>query len=66
MTTNMGMTDRVIRAIIGAVLLVLAFATLTGAWAWIAGIVGAVLLVTSAMGHCPAYTPFGLNTCRRT
>lgn len=60
---NMGQTDRLIRAIVGAVLLILAFATLSGGWAWVAGIVGVVLLATAAMGHCPPYALLGINTC---
>jgi uncharacterized membrane protein YecN with MAPEG domain len=65
MTVNMGKADRTLRALVGAALLLLAFVALTGTWAWVAGIVGAVLLATSAAGWCPAYAPLGLNTCRR-
>lgn len=60
---NMGQTDRMIRAIAGVVLLILAFAMLSGGWAWIAGIVGVVMLATAAMGSCPPYALFGINTC---
>ncbi|SIO08373.1 Protein of unknown function [Rhodovulum sp. ES.010] len=59
---NMGNTDRAIRAAIGVVLLILAFTSLGGAWAWIAGIVAVVLLATSAMGTCPPYSLLGINT----
>ncbi len=58
----MGQTDRMIRAIVGVVLLILAFVSLAGTWAWIAGIVGVVLLATSAMGSCPPYQILGINT----
>ena len=61
---NMGQTDRIIRAIVGVVLLILAFASLSGAWAWVAGIVGVVMLATSAMGSCPPYALLGINTCK--
>ncbi len=60
---NMGTTDRTIRAIIGVGLLILAFTSLAGTWAWVAGIVGAVLLATAAMGSCPPYALLGINTC---
>jgi len=64
MQKNMGQADRAIRAVVGAVLLILAFATLSGGWAWVAGIVGAVLLGTAAMGYCPPYQMLGINTCK--
>ncbi|MDU8912701.1 DUF2892 domain-containing protein [Aestuariicoccus sp. MJ-SS9] len=59
---NMGKTDRMIRAVLGVVLLILAFASLSGGWAWIAGIVGIVMLATAAMGSCPPYSLLGINT----
>lgn len=61
---NMGQTDRIVRAVLGVVLLILAFAALAGVWAWIAGIVGVLLLATSAMGSCPPYSLLGINTCK--
>lgn len=60
---NMGQTDRMIRAIVGVVLLILAFTALSGLWAWIAGIVAVVLFATAAMGSCPPYNLLGINTC---
>ncbi|EBA09619.1 YgaP family membrane protein [Sagittula stellata] len=61
---NMGQTDRIVRAVLGVVLLLLAFAALSGVWAWVAGIVGVVMLATSAMGSCPPYSLLGINTCK--
>ncbi len=61
---NMGQTDRIVRAVLGVVLLILAFATLAGVWAWIAGIVGVLMLATSAMGSGPPYSLLGINTCK--
>jgi hypothetical protein len=62
---NVGQTDRIIRAIVGIVLLVLTFTSLSGALAWIAGIVGVVMLATAALGTCPPYALLGINTCKR-
>ncbi|MGM0583630.1 MAG: YgaP family membrane protein [Pseudomonadota bacterium] len=62
MTCNMSNTDRIIRAIVGVVLLVIAFTTLTAIWAWVAGVIGAVLVATAAVGYCPAYSLFGMRT----
>jgi len=61
----MGKTDRTIRAIVGIVLLFLALTSMSGGWAWVAGIVGAVLLATAAMGVCPPYALLGINTCKK-
>jgi hypothetical protein len=57
MTINMGGIDRVVRAIVGVVLVGWA---LSGGplWAWI----GALPLLTAATGRCPAYLPFGFST----
>ncbi len=62
MIQNVGRTERLIRAVVGAVLLILAIATLSGLWAWVAGIVGAVMLGTAALGYCPPYQLLGINT----
>ena len=61
---NVGTTDRTLRAIAGIVLLLLAFTTLGGALAWVAGIAGAVFLTTAALGTCPPYALLGINTCK--
>lgn len=63
MTKNMGQTDRIIRAVIGVVLLI-AFFSMSGGFAWLLGLVGLVMLATSAMGICPPYALLGINTCK--
>jgi len=61
---NMGSTDRIIRSIIGVVLLAAYFlGWVTGVLGVIALIVGIVLLATAALGSCPPYGLFGINTC---
>jgi hypothetical protein len=60
MTKNMGTADRVIRGILGLVLISLVFIGPKTAWGWI----GLVPLVTSLIGWCPAYLPFGIKTCK--
>ena len=59
--TNEGTADRAIRVVLGIVLIALAwfalgFGTLFGI---IAGIVGAVALLTGLVGFCPAYRIVG-------
>lgn len=58
MSVNVGMIDRVLRALLGIGLI---YWALTGGpvWAWI----GVVPLLTAAFGLCPLYSLLGLNTC---
>ncbi|WGH78227.1 YgaP family membrane protein [Jannaschia ovalis] len=62
LTKNMGQTDRTLRTVIGVVLLILAIVSLSGAWAWLSGLVGVVLLATAATGYCPPYALLGIST----
>ena len=65
MGRNMGTADRSIRTFVIAPLLVIA------AWAVgfgeVLGIVllalAAIMVLTSAVGFCPLYRPFGIKTC---
>lgn len=63
MITNEGTTDRAIRAVLGIVLLALAFLTLAGTLKIIALVLGAVMLITAAVGFCPLYRLMGVTTC---
>lgn len=66
MKQNIGGTDRIVRIVIAA---------LFALGAWMAGvgsvggiillILAAVMLVTSAVGFCPLYAPFGFSTKSR-
>ena len=59
MTTNVGSIDRVLRAVLGVVLVALAVTGTIGPWGWI----GLVPLATAALGFCPLYAMLGLSTC---
>ncbi len=63
-TTNVGSTDRIARIIAGLALLAVAYFYQTGAGMWIVGIVGVVLIATALMRTCPAYSLFGMSTCK--
>jgi len=66
MIRNMGVLDRTIRILAALVIATLLLAgRLTGALAVVLGIVAAAFLVTSLVGWCPAYLPFGLSTRKR-
>jgi uncharacterized membrane protein required for colicin V production len=63
MKPNMGTADKVIRLIVVAIIVVLYFTgQITGTAAIILGIVAAAFLVTSLIGWCPSYVPFGIST----
>ncbi|MDA8381874.1 MAG: DUF2892 domain-containing protein [Betaproteobacteria bacterium] len=55
---NEGVADRVIRVIIGIVLLALVFVGPRTPWGWI----GLLPLVTGIIGWCPAYSLFRIRT----
>ncbi len=59
MTKNEGTVDRVLRVIVGLVLLSLVFVGPQTAWGWI----GLIPLITGLVGYCPLYKLLGLNTC---
>jgi Protein of unknown function (DUF2892) len=59
MKTNVGGIDRILRIVIGLVLIGLAATGAIGAWGWI----GVVPLATAAMGFCPLYTVLGFSSC---
>ncbi|MFO1415398.1 MAG: DUF2892 domain-containing protein [Burkholderiales bacterium] len=61
MTSNVGGIDRVIRIVVGLALIAATLMGAIGAWGWI----GVVPLATGLIRWCPAYLPFGMNTCRK-
>ena len=63
MMKNMGSTDRVIRVLVAVVIAVPYFTgTISGTLAIVLGIVAVAFFVTSLIGWCPSYLPFGLST----
>lgn len=62
-TTNVGPTDRILRIILGAGLLVWFFLDQgTGFWHY-AKLIGIVPLLTAALSTCPLYSILGMSTC---
>ncbi len=62
MKKNVGSVDKVIRIIIGIVLLSMLF-WVEGSLKWV-GLVGIVPLFTALFGWCAIYQLFGINTCK--
>jgi hypothetical protein len=62
--TNVGIFDRILRIVVGAVLIAYAIPygfPQTG-WNWV-GWIGVIPILTALVGYCPAYSLFGFSTC---
>lgn len=63
MKQNMGVTDKIIRLVVVAIIAALYFTgQITGTAAIVLGIIAVAFLVTSLIGWCPSYVPFGIST----
>lgn len=63
MKTNMGNTDKVIRILVAVVILVLYFTNqISGTLAIVGLVLSVVFMLTSLIGVCPLYLPFGIST----
>lgn len=60
MKANVGGVDRILRIIVGLVLIALVFVGPKTAWGWL----GLIPLVTALVGYCPLYSVIGVKTCR--
>ena len=58
--TNVGSVDRILRIVVGVVLIALVFVGPKTPFGWI----GVVPLVTALFRTCPIYSIFGISTCR--
>jgi hypothetical protein len=64
MQANMGTIDRVVRVLVAVVVAALIITgQIGGVLAIILGILAAVFVLTSVVGFCPLYAPFGIRTC---
>ena len=62
MSKNMGTADRVIRVIIGLVLIAMYFMYPTAGYRW-AFLLGIIPLATGLIGWCGLYSLLGIRTC---
>lgn len=66
MKTNMGGLDRTLRLVAAAVIAVLLILhAVKGTAAIVLAVVAAVFVITTLVGVCPAYVPFGLSTKKK-
>ncbi|MDD3798267.1 MAG: DUF2892 domain-containing protein [Novosphingobium sp.] len=56
---NVGSVDRILRIIVGLVLIALVFVGPKTPWGWI----GVIPLVTGLFRMCPLYSLIGVSTC---
>lgn len=59
---NVGTIDRIIRIIVGSVLIGLVFVGPRTPWGWL----GVIPLVTALVRWCPLYQLLGLRTCKHS
>jgi hypothetical protein len=60
MKANVGGIDRMLRIVVGLVLIALAAVGTVGIWGYV---VGAIALATGVFRFCGAYALFGMSTC---
>ena len=61
MPCNEGTIDRLLRVLVGIGLIALTQVGPQTPWGWI----GVVPILTGLFGYCPAYSLFGIRTCRK-
>ncbi len=59
MIRNVGSWDRLLRIVVGAILIVMTLMGTIGIWGWI----GVIPLVTGLAARCPIYGLLGMSTC---
>jgi len=57
--TNVGNIDRILRIVVGLVLIALVFVGPQTPWGWL----GLIPLATGLLRTCPAYSLLGVSTC---
>lgn len=62
MKANVGTLDRILRVLVGVILIGLSLGGAIGLWGWI----GLVPLATGLLRFCPLYPLLGISTCKRT
>lgn len=59
MKPNIGGLDKIIRIVLGVLLIILAVTNVIGWWGWL----GIIPLATGLTSRCALYSLLGLNTC---
>lgn len=69
MKVNVGTPDRIVRLILGIILVVIPFLTNwalfeSALWTWVSVIVGLVLAITALVRFCPIYAAVGMSSSK--
>lgn len=65
MKKNMGSADKTMRILVAVAIIALYFANMiSGTVAILLLVLAGVFLLTSFIGTCPLYMPFGISTCK--
>lgn len=65
MKINEGTTDRIIRVVAGVALAAVGGFAVTGVLGIVLIVLGAILILTGAVGVCPAYMPFKFSSVKK-
>lgn len=60
MKPNVGPADRIIRMILGVIIIIVVGVIFNSWW----GLIGVLLFLTGLVGRCGLYLPFKINTCK--
>ncbi|WP_299181323.1 DUF2892 domain-containing protein [uncultured Neptuniibacter sp.] len=61
MEKNIGNLDKMVRVLVGLVLIALVFVGPQSVWGWI----GVPVILIALFGWCPLYKVLGISTCRK-
>ena len=65
MKKNMGNLDRTLRFVVAAALIALYYnGTISGVLGIVLVVLAIIFFLTSFIGFCPLYLPFGIRTCK--
>lgn len=66
MKANVGTIDKAVRILVAMVIIGLYSGhVITGTLSIVLLVLAAVFILTSIVGVCPLYQPFGINTCKK-
>ncbi len=66
MKKNMGLIDKAVRILAAVVISILYFTnSISGTLAIILLVIAGIFIITSFMGSCPLYLPFGISTRKK-
>ena len=66
MKQNMGVADKIVRLIVAIVIATMYFLNIiSGISAIVLLIIAGIFIITSFMGFCPLYFPFGISTRKK-